>query len=302
MNTGEQVVTSNNGLLTTLAFQIGRHSPPHYALEGAVAYCGSTIQWLRDNLQIIPDVASSEKYALEAADNGGVYFVSLYFLLYVKLMYNFSASASSSYHITLSTLYDQVPAFSGLFAPYWDDSARGVIVGLTAYNTRAHICRAALEACAFQVDEIVTAMITDAGLAAKSLKVDGGLTQNSTAMQFQSSILNVPLSRPMVAETTVLGAAFAAGLAVGFWRDTDELRRIWKSANEWNPNMELSERQTLRGEWKEAIKRSIGLRKIRLTTHNDKKPINNETERNPRSKFVVITALIIMFTISVLKH
>jgi len=299
MNTGEQAVTSNNGLLTTLAFQIGRHSPPQYALEGAVAYCGSTIQWLRDNLQIIPDVASSEKFALEATDNGGVYFVSLYFLFYV---YHFSLFIMSYHPIFLYTLYDQVPAFSGLFAPYWDDSARGVIVGLTAYNTRAHICRAALEACAFQVDEIVTAMITDAGLAAKSLKVDGGLTQNSTAMQFQSSILNVPLSRPMVAETTVLGAAFAAGLAVGFWRDTEELRRIWKSANEWNPKMELSERQTLRGEWKEAIKRSIGLRKIRLTTHNDKKPINNETERNPRSKFVVITALIIMFTISVLKH
>lgn len=120
-----------------------------------------------------------------------------------------------------------------------------MIVGLTAYNTRAHICRAALEACAFQVDEIVSAMVTDAGLAISSLKVDGGLTQNTTTMQFQSNILNVTLSRPLVAETTVLGAAFAAGLAVGYWRDTDELRRIWKSASEWNPKIDLSNRLTL---------------------------------------------------------
>lgn len=174
MNTGTTAVHSDNGLLTTLAFQLGNH-PPVYALEGSVAYCGSTIQWLRDNLSLINDVSESEAHAATIHDNGGVFFV---------------------------------PAFAGLFAPYWRDDARGLIIGLTAYNTKAHICRAALEASAFQVKEIVDCMITDSGikqLSGGGLKVDGGLSKNSLTMQFQADVLQTPLSRPVVAETTSIG-------------------------------------------------------------------------------------------------
>lgn len=176
MNTGKTAVHSKNGLLTTLAFQLGNHAPV-YALEGSVAYCGSTIQWLRDNLGLIKDVGESEAHAATIHDNGGVFFV---------------------------------PAFSGLFAPYWRDDARGLIIGLTAYNTKAHICRAALEASAFQVKEIVDCMMTDSGIKSITgggLKVDGGLTKNSLTMQFQADVLQTPLSRPAVAETTSIGSS-----------------------------------------------------------------------------------------------
>jgi glycerol kinase len=207
MNTGTTLTTSNHGLLTTVAYRLGPKSPPVYALEGSVAYSGSLVQWLRDNLNFISSAPESETLAESVPDNGGVYFV---------------------------------PAFSGLFAPYWRDDARGVIVGLTAFNTRAHITRAALEANAFQTKEIIDAMRTDSNLPLHTLRVDGGLTSNHLAMQFLSDILNAPLNCPSIPETTALGVAFAAGLAADVWNSVDDLRSLWTSRKSWGPVMEDS--------------------------------------------------------------
>lgn len=212
LNTGHLIVPSQHGLLTTVAYKLGRDVPAVYALEGSVAYCGSLIQWLRDNLQVISSISASEEVANQVPDNGGVYFV---------------------------------PAFAGLFAPYWRSDARGVIAGLTAFNTKQHIVRAALEAAGFQTKEIIDAMQADSGISLTSLKVDGGMTHNNLAMQFQSDILDSPLHCPRVPETTALGAAFAAGLAVGFWSSTDELRATWKEERRWIPNMLPAVRKTL---------------------------------------------------------
>src|SRR3954454_23388285 len=190
LNTGEEVVRSKSGLLTTVCYRFG-DARPVYALEGSIAVTGSAVQWLRDQLGIVGSAAESEALARRVEDNGGVYFV---------------------------------PAFSGLFAPYWRSDARGAIVGLSRYNTSAHIARATLEAICYQSRDVVEAMAKDSGVTLDVLKVDGGVTANDLCMQLQADILGVPVSRPVVAETTALGAAYAAGLAVGFWKDTDELR------------------------------------------------------------------------------
>lgn len=221
MNTGSAVVPSKNGLLTTLAYKLGKDQPPVYALEGAVAYSGSLIQWLRDNLQILPSADQSE--TLAAPDNGGVYFV---------------------------------PAFAGLYAPYWRDDARGVIAGLTAFHTKHHIIRAALEATAFQTTEVLTAMHIDSKVKLQNLQVDGGMTSNDTLMQFQSDLVNVPLMRPMIAETTALGVAFVAGLSVGFWK-LDELKAIWKKEKSWKPSINEAKRRDLMLHWHKALLRSL---------------------------------------------
>lgn len=225
MNTGTKLVPSTQGLLTTVAYQLGKHSPPVYALEGAVAYSGSLIQWLRDNLEILPSADRSEEYANKVNDNGGVYFV---------------------------------PAFAGLYAPYWRDDARGIIAGLTAYNTKYHIVRAALEATAFQTTEVLQAMSRDASdVPLLSLKVDGGMTKNNLLMQYQSDLINVPLACPVIAETTALGAAFAAGLAVGYWPSPDKLRSVWKLRAGWTPNMSSNQRSTLLLHWQKALVRTL---------------------------------------------
>ena len=227
MNTGAGVqaaVPSSHGLLTTVAYQLGPDAEPHYALEGSVAYCGSLIQWLRDNLHLIKNASQSEELALTVQDNGGVYFV---------------------------------PAFSGLFAPYWRGEARGIITGLTAYNTRAHITRAALEAAAFQTNEIIDAMIADSGTALSVLKVDGGMTKNCTLMQFQSDLLNTPLICPVMAETTALGSAYAAGLAVGYYDGCDQLAKNYHSDKAWKPAMVPSVRGGLLRNWRKAVARSL---------------------------------------------
>jgi glycerol kinase len=229
MNTGKgvkSIIPSQHGLLTTVAYQLGRDAEPHYALEGSVAMCGSLIQWLRDNLQTIDNAQQSESVASTVADNGGVYFV---------------------------------PAFSGLFAPYWRSDARGVITGLTAYNTRAHIVRAALEASAFQVNEIIDAMIADSQSLIPSLKVDGGMTSNSMVMQFQANLLNMPLVRPIMAETTALGSANAAGLAVGFFQNEEELRACYTADRAWRSDMDSGVRHALLRNWRKAVARSLNL-------------------------------------------
>lgn len=223
MNTGKNIVHSDSGLLTTVAYKLGKDSPPIYALEGSVAYSGSLIQWLRDNIQIISSAQASEEIAREVEDNGGVYFV---------------------------------PAFAGLYAPYWRGDARGCICGLTAFNTKHHIVRAALEAAAFQVAEVLEAMKMDSAVDILTLKVDGGMTKNNLLMQFQSDIIGAPLAAPSVVETTALGAAFAAGLAVGFWKETD-FQRIWMMGNEWRPAMPLAERQDRMRMWHKALARSL---------------------------------------------
>jgi glycerol kinase len=220
MNTGDTAQESKNGLLTTVAYKLSEDSPPMYALEGSVAYCGALIQWLRDNLGIINTTQESEALAMTVKDNGGVYFV---------------------------------PAFAGLHAPYWDVNARGCIVGLTAFNSRAHIARAALEAASFQTNEVINAMRMDSGVALRSLKVDGGMTHNSIAMQFQSDILGVPLMRPSTAETTALGAAFAAGLAVNIWTSVAELKATWKASATWQPDMPSDTRKYMIGKWHKAV-------------------------------------------------
>ncbi len=223
MNTGTQPVPSVSGLLTTLGYQIGSQ-PAVYCLEGSIAIAGALVQWLRDNLKLIDQSSDIEPLARTVQDNGGVYFV---------------------------------PAFSGLFAPYWRSDARGVIAGLTRYVNRGHIARAALEATAFQTLEVLKAMEKDSGVTLTSLKVDGGMVVNDLLMQFQADILNVPVVRPRVAETTSLGAAYAAGLAVGYWSNFDELRENWGVDREWQPDMKDEPRQQYYANWKKAISRTL---------------------------------------------
>lgn len=223
MNTGEKPVASKHGLLTTVAYQLG-DEPVHYALEGSVAITGALVQWLRDNLGIIKNSPDIEKLAKEVDDNGGCYFV---------------------------------PAFSGLYAPYWKSDARGVIVGLTRYVNKSHIARAALEATAFQTWEVLEAMEKDAGIPITSLRVDGGMVVNQLLMQFQADILGEEVICPKIIETTALGAAYAAGLAVGYWENLDDLRKNWGIAHTWKKQMPASTRQHLQGQWKKAVTKSF---------------------------------------------
>jgi glycerol kinase len=222
LNTGEKIVRSEK-LLTTLAYKLGEGEPA-YALEGSIAVTGALIQWLRDRLQLIKNAPEVEDLARTVNDNGGVYFV---------------------------------PAFSGLFAPYWRDDARGVIVGLTAYANRGHIARAALEATAWQSREVIDEAGAVAGVPFTELKVDGGMTANELLMQFQADVLGVPVVRPVVNETTALGAAFAAGLAVAFWTDEDELRARWSEDKRWEPQLDAREREREYAQWKKAVTRSF---------------------------------------------
>ena len=222
-NTDTEIVHSKNGLLTTLGYKLG-DEPAHYALEGSIAVTGSLVQWLRDNLGLIKSAPEVEELAKTVDDNGGAYFV---------------------------------PAFSGLFAPYWRPDARGALVGLTRYVNKGHIARAVLEATAFQTREVIDAVNADAGVALSELKVDGGMIANNTLMQFQADILGVPVIRPVVAETTALGAAYAAGLAVGFWSGLDELRANWQEDSRWEPRMEQSERERQLRNWKKAVTKTF---------------------------------------------
>ncbi len=224
LNTGTEPVQSKSGLLTTLAYKFG-DEPAVYALEGSIAITGALVQWLRDNLQFFKKSADIEPCARSVPDNGGIYFV---------------------------------PAFSGLFAPYWRSDARGVIVGLTRYINKGHICRAALEATAYQTRDVFEAMIKDSGVDLKALKVDGGMVYNDLLMQFQADILNVPVVRPVVAETTSLGAAYAAGLAVGFWKNLDDLRQNWQVDKTWEPQMDEETRAKLYKGWLKAVERTFG--------------------------------------------
>lgn len=223
LNTGEQPVQSTHGLLTTVAYQIG-DAAPVYALEGSVAIGGAIVQWLRDNLGIIQDAAEVEALALAVPDNGGVYFV---------------------------------PAFSGLFAPHWKDHARGAIVGMTRFCNKNHIARAALEAVCYQSCDVFRAMEKDSGVTLSTLKVDGGMVVNEMLMQFQSDVLGTPVVKPCVAETTALGAAYAAGLAVGFWPDEDALRSKWKADRRYEPAMPAEQREKLFHGWNKAIDRTL---------------------------------------------
>ena len=223
VNTGETPVQSQNGLLTTLGYKIGSE-PPVYALEGSIAVTGALVQWVRDNLGLVGNAAEIEALARSVEDNGGCYFV---------------------------------PAFSGLFAPHWRSDARGVIAGLTGFITKGHIARAALEATAWQVREVVDAMIADSGVALKSLKVDGGMTANSLLMQFQADVLDAPVVLPQVSETTCLGAAYAAGLAVGYWPDVEGLRANWRQAAQWAPSMSVAARNKGYRKWKKAVQRTL---------------------------------------------
>lgn len=222
LNTGNDIVQSKNGLLTTVCYEFG--DKPVYALEGSIAITGALVQWLRDNLGMIQTSKDIEDLAKTVEDNGGIYFV---------------------------------PAFSGLFAPYWRSDARGAIVGLTRYVNKGHIARATLEATAFQTREVLDAMNADSGVQLTALKVDGGMVFNDMLMQFQSDILGVPVIRPKVAETTSLGAAYAAGLAVGFWKNTDEMRANWGVAKEWKPQMGMEDRRKMYHEWKKAVTRTF---------------------------------------------
>jgi glycerol kinase len=223
LNTGEKPVLSRNGLLTTLGYKIG-NQPPVYALEGSIAITGALVQWLRDNLGIIEKSSDVETLARSVEDTGGIYFV---------------------------------PAFSGLFAPYWRSDARGAILGMTRYINKGHIARAVLESTAYQTREVLDAMEKDSGVKLTALKVDGGMVFNELLMQFQADILDVPVIRPKVAETTALGAAYAAGLAVGFWKDYDELRRNWGRDKEWKPSMSAEKRDKLFTGWKKAVTRTF---------------------------------------------
>jgi glycerol kinase len=222
-NTGEEVVMSKNGLLTTVAYRL-ENQPARYALEGSIAVTGSLIQWLRDNLNFFENASDVEELAKSVPDNGGAYFV---------------------------------PAFSGLFAPHWRPDARGALVGLTRYINKGHIARAALEATAFQTLEVLEALNSDSGVALNELKVDGGMTKNDTLMQFQADILGVPVISPVVTETTALGAAYAAGLAVGYWQNLDQLRSRWREGKRWLPNMSPEERTLRIAQWKKAVTKTL---------------------------------------------
>jgi glycerol kinase len=223
LNTDRKPVQSKFGLLTTVAYQFGKQ-PAHYALEGSVAITGALVQWLRDNLNLIRSSAEIETLARQVDDNGGVYFV---------------------------------PAFSGLYAPYWKSSARGVICGLTRYANKAHIARAVLEATAFQTREVVEAMEKDSGIPLDVLRTDGGMIENDLLMQFQADILDRPVVRPAIKETTALGAVYAAGLAVGFFLDLDDLRAQWSVDKTWIPNMPREKREQMYALWKKAVTRSF---------------------------------------------
>jgi glycerol kinase len=223
MNTGEKPVVSTSGLVTTVAYQLG-DQPAHYALEGSIAVTGAMVQWLRDNLGLIKTSAEIESLAASVADNGDVYFV---------------------------------PAFSGLYAPYWRADARGVIAGLTRYANASHIARAALEATAYQTLDVIEAMQRDSGIPISTLRVDGGMVVNALLMQFQADILNVPVLCPRTIETTALGAAYAAGLAVGYWHDTDDLVRNWGVTRTWQPAMAEERRSALTASWRKAVTRAF---------------------------------------------
>jgi glycerol kinase len=223
LNTGNEAVQSKTGLVTTVGYKIG-DQPAVYCLEGSIAITGALVQWLRDNLKMIGSSGEVEQLAASVDDNGGCYFV---------------------------------PAFSGLFAPYWKANARGVIAGLTRFVTAGHIARAALEATAWQSKEVVDAMNEDSGVPLESLKVDGGMVVNDLLMQFQADVLGVPVIRPQVAETTSLGAAYAAGLATGFWEEVEDLRQNWAEDKRWEPKMDESEREKEYGYWKKAVERTF---------------------------------------------
>jgi len=223
MNTGEKAIASTAGLITTVAYKLARERAC-YALEGSIAVTGALVQWLRDNLAMIASSSEVEKLAREAEDNGGVYFV---------------------------------PAFSGLYAPHWNERARGTIIGLTRYVNRAHIARAVLEATAYQTREVLSAMGEDSSIQIPELRVDGGMVGNELLMQFQADILDVPVVRPKITETTALGAAYAAGLAVGYWRNRDDLVSNWAVDKRWNPRMAESRRAALFDSWQKAVGRSL---------------------------------------------
>ena len=223
LNTGTEPVPSKNGLLTTMCYKFG-NQPAVYALEGSIAITGALVQWLRDNLKMIKSAPEVEDLAKTVDDNGGIYFV---------------------------------PAFSGLYAPYWKDSARGVIAGLTRYVNRGHFARATLEATAYQTREVLDAMNADSGVDLTALKVDGGMVFNNLLMQFQADVLGVPVIRPKVAETTALGAAYAAGLAVGFWKNTDEMRQNWGMDKTWEPNKDSDASTEKYQLWKKAVTRTF---------------------------------------------
>jgi len=228
LNTGESIVRSDNGLLTTVCYQFaekdGTAAKPVYALEGSIAVTGSAVQWLRDQLGIISGASQSEALARQVDDNGGVYFV---------------------------------PAFSGLFAPYWRSDARGAIVGLSRYNTNAHVARATLEAICYQSRDVVDAMAADSGVHLEVLKVDGGITANNLCMQIQADVLGVDVVRPVVAETTALGAAYAAGLGVGFWDGPDDLRANWQEGKRWSPDWSDEQRAEGYAGWQKAVQRTL---------------------------------------------
>jgi glycerol kinase len=223
LNTGPTPVVSRSGLLTTVALQIAGQAPV-YALEGSIAVAGSLVQWLRDNMGLIQRSPDIETLARTVADNGGVYFV---------------------------------PAFSGLFAPYWRSDARGIIAGMTAYMTQGHLARAVLEATAYQTRDVLDAMRQDGGIPLTSLRVDGGMAVNDLLMQFQADVLGVPVVRPKVTETTALGAAYAAGLAIGYWSDLDDLRSKWQQDKVWTPQMDQPRREELHRNWRKAVERSM---------------------------------------------
>ncbi|GAB2733857.1 glycerol kinase GlpK [Salinifilum aidingensis] len=223
LNTGHDLVRSQHGLLTTVCYQFGADKPV-YALEGSIAVTGSAVQWLRDQLGVISGAAQSEALARQVDDNGGVYFV---------------------------------PAFSGLFAPYWRSDARGALVGLSRYSTNAHVARATLEAICYQTRDVVEAMAADSGVALGKLRVDGGVTANELCMQLQSDLLGVPVSRPVVTETTALGAAYAAGLAVGFWASTEELEQNWQEGRRWHPTWTDEQREKGYARWRKAVSRTL---------------------------------------------
>lgn len=224
LNTGHSVIKSKHGLLTTVGYKIGDNKPV-YCLEGSIAITGALVQWLRDNLGIISNSSDIEQLASSVQDNGGLYFV---------------------------------PAFSGLFAPYWRSDARGLIIGLTQFINKGHIARAALEATAFQTREVLDAMINDSHINLAQLKVDGGMVVNDFLMQFQADILDVPVIRSNVTETTALGAAYSAGLAVGYWNGLDDLLKNWREDKKWTPKIDSSEREKLISSWKKAVNRSFG--------------------------------------------
>ena len=223
LNTGNEIVRSHNGLLTTVCYKFG-DQPARYALEGSVAVTGSAIQWLRDQLGIISNAAETEALASSVTDTAGVYFV---------------------------------PAFSGLFAPYWRSDARGVIVGLTRAATKAHLARAALEAICYQTRDVMDAMVADSGVPMSEMRVDGGITANSLCMQMQADIMGIDITRPLITETTALGAAYAAGLATGVWSDTDELKKQWQQSRRWNPTSTAEIRADGYANWKKAIERTL---------------------------------------------